>query len=257
MRQVLPIGNVQWDAEGWPKGRIMNLISTDANRIQQGCQSFHLIWTSLIQIELTVSLLVVNLGYSAAAGVALLIIVIVLLAAIVRHFTKRRSLINKFTDRRIGLTQEMLQAVRFNKCFAWEGVFLDRLEIMRSAKSKALRSLHFLKSAFGALSMSLPIFANMLIHIVYSATGHVLEPAGVFSSLALINSLRTPLTWLPESLGYFVDAQTALEHVQLFMLSEELAAELCPIKDMQLALQLEGASFTWEHPLEESSDVSN
>lgn len=58
---------------GWSNGRIMSLIGTDTNRVQQGFELVHHIWTSSFQIGLTIALLVVNLGYSAIAGVAVMI----------------------------------------------------------------------------------------------------------------------------------------------------------------------------------------
>jgi ABC-type multidrug transport system fused ATPase/permease subunit len=224
----------------------MNLIATDAARVEQACGVVHLVWTSPLQIALTVALLVVNLGYSSLAGVAVLVCGLYVLTQMMKPLTKGRNAINLITDRRVSLTQEMLQGIRFVKYFAWETFFLQRLKPIRADETKALQAWHATKSAIGAVSMALPIFSNMTAFIVYSVTGHDLEPATIFSSLALFNGLRTPMNWLPVAVGYVIDAYTALKRIEDFLLAEEAAAPPAPEPELDDAVRLDGATFTWE-----------
>jgi len=107
------------DGRGWSNGRIINLMSVDTWRIDQASGMFHMIWCSPIQILITLALLIVNLTYSALAGFALLVIAMPILAHAIRRLFKHRVAINKITDQRVTLTQEILQAVRFVKFFGW------------------------------------------------------------------------------------------------------------------------------------------
>ncbi|KAK4235854.1 P-loop containing nucleoside triphosphate hydrolase protein [Achaetomium macrosporum] len=234
------------DHEGWSNGRIMNLIATDAARVEQACGVLHLVWTSPLQIVLTVALLLVNLGYSSLAGVAVLVCGLYVLTKMMKPLTKGRAAINQITDRRVSLIQEMLQGIRFVKYFAWEAFFLQRLKPIRAAETKALQAWHATKSAIGAVSMALPILSNMTAFIVYSVTSHDLEPATVFSSLALFNGLRTPMNWLPVAIGYVIDAYAALKRVEDFLLAEDAAAPPAPEPELEDAVVLDEASFTWE-----------
>ncbi|KAH8797969.1 multidrug resistance-associated protein [Xylogone sp. PMI_703] len=236
------------DTEGWSNGRIMNLISTDASRIEQACGVFHLVWTSPIQIVLTVALLVYNLGYNALAGVAVLVCGLAALTNVMRFLTTSRAAINKITDQRVDITQEILQGIRFVKNFAWEGFFLNRLKTIRADESQALRLMNLIRSAIGAVSMALPIFSNMTAFVVFSVSSHKLEPSVIFSSLALFNSLRTPMNWLPVSIGYVIDAYISLKRMENFLLAEEVTSEIAPTSDQNCAIQLDRASFTWEVP---------
>jgi ABC-type multidrug transport system fused ATPase/permease subunit len=128
------------DPEGWSNGRIMNLIATDAARVEQACGVLHLVWTSPLQIALTVALLLVNLGYSSLAGVAVLVCGLYVLTKMMKPLTKGRTAINKITDRRVSLTQEMLQGIRFVKYFGWETFFLQRLKPIRADETRALQA---------------------------------------------------------------------------------------------------------------------
>jgi ATP-binding cassette subfamily C (CFTR/MRP) protein 1 len=242
-------GESRADPEGWSNGRIMNLIATDAARVEQACGVLHLVWTSPVQIVLTVALLVVNLGYSSLAGVAVLVGGLYVLTKMMKPLAKGRAAINQITDRRVSLTQELLQGIRFVKYFSWETFFLQRLKPIRAAETKALQAWHSTKSAIGAVSMALPIFSNMAAFIVYSVTSHDLEPAAVFSSMALFNGLRTPMNWLPVAIGYVIDAHAALKRIEDFLLAEDAARPPTPEPELEDAVRLDEATFTWEKVL--------
>jgi ABC-type multidrug transport system fused ATPase/permease subunit len=235
--------------QGWPNGRIMSMISTDISRIDQSCGTFHYIWTSVIAIILTVGLLIYNLGVSTLAGVGFLVAGLAFVTTIVKRVGSKRGAINKITDERVGLTAEVLQNIKFVKLFAWENAFAEKLKALRLSETSALYSLHVMKSAIGSLSMALPIFANMLTFITYSLTGNQFEPAEVFSSLALLNSLRNPLNWVPVALGQAVEAWSAFGRIEGFLLADELPEEFQLAEKQEDALVLRDACFTWEQSI--------
>ena len=197
---------ISGDGTGWANGRVVNLMSVDTYRVDQASGLFHMIWTAPIACIITLILLLVNLSYSALAGFGLLVIGLPVLTKAVKILFARRKVINKITDQRVSLTQEILQAVRFVKFFGWESAFLARLGEIRNREVRSIQVLLAIRNAINAVSMSLPIFASMLAFITYSLTSHSLNPAHVFSSLALFNSLRMPLNLLPLVIGQVVDA---------------------------------------------------
>ena len=119
------------DGAGWGNGRVVNLMSTDTYRVDQASGMFHMVWTSPVGIAVTLVLLLINLSYAALAGFALLVIGIPVLTKAIKILFKRRRAINKITDQRVSLTQEILQSVRFVKYFGWESSFLERIGDIR------------------------------------------------------------------------------------------------------------------------------
>lgn len=237
---------VAGDGTGWSNGRIVNLMSVDTYRVDQASGMFHIMWTSPIQLVVVLVVLCINIGYSALAGFALLIVTLPLLTKTIKVLMARRKKINKVTDQRVTLTQEILGSVRFVKFFGWEGSFLDRLKELRKREIRAIQILLSIRNAINAVAMSMPVFASMLAFITYSLTNHSLAPARIFSSLALFNSLRMPLNLLPLVLGQVTDAKTSLERIQEFLLSEEQKDEITWDEDMEPAVEVSHASFTWE-----------
>lgn len=245
---------ISGDGTGWANGRVVNLMSVDTYRVDQASGLFHMIWTAPIACVITLILLLVNLSYSALAGFALLVIGLPALTKAVKILFARRKAINKITDQRVSLTQEILQAVRFVKFFGWESAFLTRLGEIRDREVHSIQVLLAIRNAINAVSMSLPIFASMLAFITYSLTSHSLNPAHIFSSLALFNSLRMPLNLLPLVIGQVVDAWSSIYRIQEYLMSEEQDDEGKLDVDAENAVEMDNADFTWERTATQDPD---
>ena len=245
---------ISGDGVGWGNGRVVNLMSTDTYRVDQASGMFHLIWTAPFAMIITLVVLVINLTYSALAGFALLLIGTPVLTRAIRILFLRRRVINKITDQRVSLTQEILQAVRFVKYFGWESSFLARLSDIRKREIHAIQVLLSIRNAINAISMSLPIFASMLAFITYALTSHTLDPALIFSSLALFNSLRLPLNMLPLVIGQVIDGWASMGRIQEFLLAEEITDDFEWNKEGKDAVVARSADFTWERTATQDPD---
>lgn len=232
--------------QGWSNGRIITLMSVDADRIDTAMGMFHLMWSSPIVIILAIVLLCINIGYSALSGFALLLLGIPSLTWAIKSLLKRRNSINKLTDQRVSLTQEILQSVRFVKFFGWESSFMERLRDIRRSEIRAIQVLLAIRNAILCVSIAMPTFASMVSFVTYSLSQHVLTPAPIFSSLALFNSLRMPLMLFPQVLGQVTDAWTGLKRIQEYLLEGEVTDDIKLDHRMDKAIILESASFTWE-----------
>lgn len=239
-------GNDDSQGAGWANGRIINLMSVDTYRIDTAFGLFHIIWTAPIACVITLVVLLINITYSALAGFALLLIGVPILTRAIKSLFKRRKVINRITDQRVSLTQEILQSVRFVKYFGWESSFIKRLNDIRVREISAVQVLLSIRNAILAVSLSLPIFASMLAFITYSLSGHNLNPAQIFSSLALFNGLRMPLNLLPLVIGQITDGWSSLKRIEEFLLAEEQVEDVVRKMDGENAIEMRDAAFTWE-----------
>ena len=240
--------------DGWTNGRIINLMSTDTYRIDQASGWFHMVWTSPVAILVTMILLLINLSYSALPGIALFFIAVPIMSVMVRRLFMRRGKINKLTDRRVSRTQEVLQAIRFVKYYAWEKDFLSRIANIRGREIRSIQWLLVTRNAINAFGMSIPIFASMLSFITFSLTDHGLNPASIFSSLSLFNQMRLPLTILPMIIGLVTDAIASIARIEQFLLAEDKVDKMEIEETASDAINLTNASFTWEDAMAQESD---
>jgi ABC-type multidrug transport system fused ATPase/permease subunit len=240
------------DESGWGNGRIVNLMSVDTYRIDQACGWVHMVWSAPLTLTVTIVLLVINLTYSALVGILLFLLSLPVVTFGIIVMFKRRKIINKITDERVTIIQEALSAIRFIKYYAWENDFLARLARVRRREIGGIRWLLGTRNVVNTIGNTIPIFASMLSFITFSATNHVLDPAPVFSSLALFNQLRAPLILIPMILGMVTDALQSVSRIEEFLLAEDSPRE-DPIVDegsstasTDIAVDLKTAAFTWE-----------
>ncbi|KAF1817894.1 P-loop containing nucleoside triphosphate hydrolase protein [Dissoconium aciculare CBS 342.82] len=235
------------DKENWSDGRITNLISTDVSRIESGSQMIHWCWTAPVQILLALALLCVNIGYSALAGFAFLVILTPLLGRAMKTLMAARHEINTLTDRRVRITQEMITGVRHIKIFGWEASFLDRLATARALEVKKIFHVLTIQNMLLAVALVTPVFAAILTFITYNYSGHGFDTARIFSSLALLNALTTPLEYLPLAVTQVINANASLKRISDFFEAEEYKAiSPSPINSDASAITVGQAGFTWD-----------
>jgi ATP-binding cassette subfamily C (CFTR/MRP) protein 1 len=92
----------------------------------------------------------------------------------------------------------------------------------------------------------MPIFASMLAFITYSLTGHNLNPAVIFSSLALFNGLRLFLNILPIVIGQAVDAIASISRIEKFLLAEEEQESIEWDFENAWGIVMQHGAYTWE-----------
>jgi ATP-binding cassette, subfamily C (CFTR/MRP), member 1 len=95
----------------------------------------------------------------------------------------------------------------------------------------------------------------MLGLITYALAGRDFSPAIVFPSLALYNILRQPLLFLPRALSATADAKNAFARLQTTFHAQLMEDTGLPIDpSLNLALDVEDATFEWEQTLEEPKE---
>ena len=119
-----------------PNGRLVNHISTDVSRIDFCCGSFHMSWTTPIQLVLCLGFLIENLGPSALAGFSVFVILIPIQGRVMKTLFKIRRKTMQWTDKRAKLLQELLGGMKIIKFFAWEKPFLSRIADYRKQEMR-------------------------------------------------------------------------------------------------------------------------
>lgn len=228
----------------WTEGRIVNLISIDASRVQECIQYGHLIWTGPVMVVFCLTLLVINLGYSILPGLALLLLATEAMKRVVRFTINKRQSLNKVLDRRVEKIKEALENIRFIKYYAWEDIFLRRILNIRTEELRHLRIYEAVSNGSFAVSISIPLFAMAMTFTVFSLTGHDLRPATVFSSLALFNCLRMPLAMVPMLMGQIPNAMISLNRIQEFLSIAE-SRNVRVDRKLEAAVNVSNATLSW------------
>ncbi|GAM33537.1 plasma membrane ATP-binding cassette transporter [Talaromyces pinophilus] len=229
--------------QGWSNGRVINLVSMDVHRIEECLNMVHVVWTSPIMVLVCMALLIVNLSYSALAGLGCLIVAMGFLVAGVKAIYTKRQGINAATDARVSLTQEALQGIRLIKYFSWDKNFTQRLIQIRNEETSKLQVHMAIFNAVTSLGQSLPMLLAMVSFVTFAlGSGKELTAPVVFSSVALFSALLIPTAYLPGCLGQASDAWVSLQRIEEYLLAEEVQPYDMD-RNMEYAVEMKDAVF--------------
>ncbi|KAL9114651.1 MAG: hypothetical protein Q9227_001329 [Pyrenula ochraceoflavens] len=237
-------GGKQEQSSGWTEGKIVNLISTDTTRIGSALQHGHLIWTAPLMVIFCLTLLFINLGWNVLPGLALLILATEGVKRVSSFAYARRAVLNKILDRRVELTKELLHAMQFIKSSAWEETFLKHIFDIRTDELHHLKVFETTANAYYAIAGAVPLFTMALTFAVFTVTGNAMQPATIFSSLALFNCLRMPLIMVPLMITEVANAFASIIRIQDFLSADESKSVTLDPLELE-AISLTEASFEW------------
>ena len=227
-------------------GQIVNMMSTDASKIEQFSNFMHLTWSTMEQVCVAIALLIRAIGPPALAGVGVVLILIPTQAFVMRHLQQLRRATVKYTDSRIKLMNEILQGIRVLKVYAWEGSFLQKLMGIRLEEIRFVRKVVYLRAWNSTLMQASPILMALLAFMTLALSSDNFDPKFIFSSLILFNLLRMPLMMFPTTIAFWSDARIGLQRITAFLLAEELHSEPEYVETNEFAVKVTNANFTWE-----------
>ncbi|KAG6735329.1 hypothetical protein POTOM_062111 [Populus tomentosa] len=139
-------------------GKITNLMTTDAEALQQICQSLHTLWSAPFRIIVAMVLLYQHLNVASLLGALMLVLLFPIQTFVISRMQKLSKEGLQRTDKRIGLMNEILAAMDTVKCYAWESSFQAKVQGVRDDELSWFRKASLL-GAFGTLVTHILILA--------------------------------------------------------------------------------------------------
>eukprot|EP00164_Ancoracysta_twista_P003660 GFYU01004901.1.p1 GENE.GFYU01004901.1~~GFYU01004901.1.p1 ORF type:complete len:1550 (+),score=481.01 GFYU01004901.1:223-4872(+) len=202
-------------------GEIVNLMSTDAQRMQDLTPYMHMVWSAPYQIALSLIFLYQQLEWSVFGGVAVMILMIPINMVISRIIKRTQSQLMTIKDERIKLTNEILNSMKVLKLYAWEHPFKERLVDVRNQELKILRKYLYINCVLNFLWNVNPLLVSLASFAMYSLSGNELTADKAFTALALFNILRFPISALPMVINNLMEASVSVKRVDRFLAASE------------------------------------
>jgi ATP-binding cassette, subfamily C (CFTR/MRP), member 10 len=193
---------------------ILNLMSTDTDRIVNSCISFHSFWSIPFQLFTTLYLLYTQIGVAFVSGVVFAIILIPINRYIAQKIGSYSSFLMSAKDKRIHLTQEALTGAKQIKLQSLEDIFIDKILGLRKDEVKYLSKRKYLDAWCVYFWATTPVLMCLLTFGGLVLMGQQLTPATTFTSVALLNLLIGPLNAFPWILNGLMEAYVSLKRVQ-------------------------------------------
>jgi len=224
-------------------GQIVNVMSTDATRMQNTTSYLMMLWSAPLQITLTLYYLWQQIGPALFAGLGVMVLSIPLNAWVARTIKRYQTVLMKKRDKRVNATSEAVNGMKIIKLSAWESHFLGKIVSVRAEEVAALTSWALIQQATTVLWVGMPLLVSVSAFATYVGTGHQLTAAKAFTAISLFSLLRFPLAMLPMSINNLVEATVSARRIKSFLLAEELDPNAClrlPKDDEQLKRVLQG-----------------
>lgn len=204
------------EARGLKSSRpeILNLMSTDTERVVNSCISFHSFWSIPFQLFTTLYLLYTQLGAAFLAGLIFGIVLIPINRLLAQRIAQYSRGLMSAKDQRLAATSETMNGAKQIKMHAWEDVFIEKIRTCRKDEVNFLRKRKYLDALCVYFWATTPVLMSFLTFGVSVLMGNPLIAASTYTSVALLNMLIGPLNAFPWVLNGIIEAWVSLKRVQ-------------------------------------------
>ncbi|NXY69746.1 MRP2 protein, partial [Glareola pratincola] len=230
-------------------GETVNLMSADAQRFMDMSNFVHQLWSSPLQIILSIVFLWGELGPSVLAGIAVMVLLIPINGFLVAKAKTIQVKNMKNKDERMKIMGEILNGIKILKLFAWEPSFEKRVNEIRACELKNLVNFSYLQSISIFVFTCAPFLVSLATFAVYVLVdeNNILDAQKAFTSISLFNVLRFPMAMLPLVLSSLVQTNVSTARLERYLGGEDLdtsAIHHNPIAGS--AVRFSEATFAWE-----------
>lgn len=203
-------------------GKITNFLSVDAHEIAETCCYLNYFYTVPLQIGFTSWYLYVILGWSSLVGLAVTLIVLPLNYKIALYWETIQTDLMSCSDKRMDLINELLQAIRIIKFFAWERQFQRRIDQARQAELQVLTKRMYVWIVGATVWFCFPMLITVATFLSYTKwAGNTLTPTVAFTSMMIFKALKEPVDQLPEVTNMLLQAKVSLNRIDKFLKEDE------------------------------------
>ncbi|GMF17174.1 unnamed protein product [Phytophthora lilii] len=226
-------------------GEITNLMSIDAQRLQELSTFINSVWFSIFQIVVACYLLWKQIGPATFAGVTVIILMLPVTAGISKLMRRLQLKLMTVKDERIKICNEVLAGMKVIKLQAWEHSFTKRVLEYRSEELSKLRTYIYARSGSMTLFSAIPSLVTVTSFYTYVKLGNTLDVGTALTSLALFNILRFPLFMLPQVLNSIVEASVSIDRLSSYFQEEE-REKVGPGDLDSVGVRVSNADFMWD-----------
>ncbi|KAI0696160.1 multidrug resistance-associated ABC transporter [Cytidiella melzeri] len=211
-------------------GKIVNLMAGDANRVAQMVSGAYFIYGAPFEIIIASVFLYQLLGLSAFAGFFVLLIGWPLNNFVARRAVRIQKGLSSSRDKRMGVLNELITAVKFIKFFAWEDRWIQRVLDAREVELQWLVKARVNSICFSLIWTTAPIAVSVTAFFTYVVQGNQLTVGTAFTAIALFGMLRAPLNVIPAWIVQILQTGVALNRIATYLDEDEVDEQVSTLK---------------------------
>uniref|UniRef100_A0A3Q3X7J8 Uncharacterized protein n=1 Tax=Mola mola TaxID=94237 RepID=A0A3Q3X7J8_MOLML len=201
---------------GFTLGELVNLMSTDTDRVVNFFNSFHELWSLPFSFIITLYLLYLQVGVAFLGGLSVALLLVPFNKFLASRILSNNKQLFRCKDSRVKVMTEILFGIRVIKFYTWEPHFTQKVADCRKEELSHLKTIKYLDAMCVYTWAALPVVISIITFVTYVMLGHQLTAAKVFTTLALVGMLIVPLNAFPWVLNSILEAKVSLERIQRF-----------------------------------------
>ncbi|GFN81872.1 multidrug resistance-associated protein 4 [Plakobranchus ocellatus] len=207
-------------------GQIVNLMSNDVTRFDQGMMFFHYLWVGPLQVIGALILLWYEAGETFTVFSSLIVMILLMPTQIImaKLFSTFRRKTAIHTDKRVKVMNEIISGMRLIKMYCWEKPFRHLVEKLRSDEVHHLRRARRVQACVLAPYFATSQLSIFLLFLTFTVTGQEEEmrPTKIFLILSLVQCLRlTCGLFVPLGSQHLAETLIVIKRIETFLLREE------------------------------------
>jgi ABC-type multidrug transport system fused ATPase/permease subunit len=207
------------DADISSAGRMMQLMSSDAEGFLRSIYSITQAIVAPFIMAFVIYFLAKLSGVSMLAGMAGLLGLWPFIIPLAKKSKQYRKDSLFFSDRRVKLTNELVQGIKVMKFQAWEEQFLIRITKAREEEARLLTNYHICRGLTMPVTFCIPVIACMLNFITYSLLhdGNLPPAADAFAMITLYKIAATPFFIFTMGMVHLMLAMVSMKRLSRFL----------------------------------------
>ncbi|KAI3929869.1 hypothetical protein MKW98_004023 [Papaver atlanticum] len=232
-------------------GQIINYVTVDAHRVGEFSNRLHQTWTTVLQTCLGLLILVRTVGIATLAALFIIVLTVLCNGPLAKLQLRFQKKLASAQDRRLKAMTEAVLNMKVLKLYAWETHFKTVIERLRRVEYKWLSAVQLRKAYNGFFFWSAPVLVSSATFGACYILQVPLSAVTVFTFIATLRIIQTPIRSIPQVIGAVIHAKIALQRIAKFLAEPELlsgdishASKEKPQNNH--AVQVKSATFSWE-----------
>ncbi|CAG9825399.1 unnamed protein product [Phaedon cochleariae] len=207
-------------------GQMINLLSNDVNRFDNGFKYFHYLWAAPLETLVIMYILYRESDITGLAGFSILVIFIPLQMILGKLTTIFRQKTAIKTDERVRLMSEIICGIQVIKMYTWETFFAKLVEYVRKAEINQIQLTTYVKAFHMSFNKFITRVSVFLCIIVYTFTGHRINAQYVYVVSSFYNILKSAISNdFPQGVSQTAELLVTIKRIQNFLLFDEVQTE--------------------------------
>ncbi|XP_044266058.1 probable multidrug resistance-associated protein lethal(2)03659 isoform X2 [Tribolium madens] len=199
-------------------GQLVNLLSNDVSRFDQGFLLAHYVWIGPIQAAVGTYLIYREIGVAAFFGIGFLLSFIPMQIWLGKRTSVLRLRTALRTDERVRLMNEVISGIQVIKMYCWEKPFSQLIAYARKKEMNTIRAHAFLLGLIYSFEMFVTRTSVFISILGYVLLGSYITAEKVFTVKAIYDVLRPVITILfSVSITSIAEVNVSVLRIQKFL----------------------------------------